>query len=1565
MSRTKTSRATGLATSAVLAVSLLTLTVEQAVPTSLASPPRVAAAPTEEPLAAPLDGCLNDFGDPVVCDFGLEPIQLPVGRTIGEYELGVLARTTDGQPVLHPRDFAAGDDIGGCVPEQEACQLVDQIRVGEIAPDESPDDYYLYENARTVSSSPTTGALTLPSKSGDMAVTKADLTGDGREDVVVAAMCSLASVNDGQEICLSFYNPASNTYSQWQRTGLDLDSGHAPIRLAAGNIAQTTSRVVGATFRVADDGIGLIARFTTAEPHDLRPGQALRFDLNEAWLLNEALCVTDGEGSTNCAGAFGEDFQPVQSVSADRRAFTVRVGSLTNGDPTADCPEGFRCLPDGGLEPVDWPQPGCEDGCSVAVLGTGPGIAVSYAAPGGSGQLAAVNVRPGLDRPFRVADVHALGGLTGARKAHAVAVGDLDGGAPDEIAAVLASRCAADPCAQLRIFRLNDSRQLVQLRASRLPTVSVAEINGQGVTESIDLAVGQMDTRDTGNGEGADLLVGWAKAQAACLGNPCAGQEYVVLDISPRFISTVAAQGVLESTPNPALVVRTMVKVEAADLDGDGLDDPVIARTWPFGSDARMTVNAFGSSAGAANLTNNTRLAVGAGSSGQLDLAVGQVGRLDDPDSVSVPNGVNPDIILGWTCNSVATCGTAAAGPSVAVQAFGVTAQQGSMAISSPSSAPPVVTPAQIGPTAAYGVANERSYVNLGLADLDADSETLGAPVTYLTVGEVRPMLILRSPPVHYDVLDGSGTDGRVDGLISYNDTDDVNQCFALNLNCTFGTTYDTVSTIASSVSGSLTNSWGIGGAVTTNAWWGKQKKDPKTDEVKCDDPVCAGLSVKLAVEYEAQQEDQAKAGRTFTYSSTREVGPASDAAFVLVQTTETIEWPVYPGVSAFGSGLEPGRFVRVDSPAETRFQWISATDPELSASWWQSTVPGNMLSYPRTPGQVPADTRGVSEVSQESQNTLLVTTSGSHGFVCNLADFTVPDGERELQPPAYLTDYPCGTANVPITLSGLTGPGAKYNGNYLAVEVQGSLDLLVRRVTGDVPAGEWQAGDVEDTNCPGCPRGTLRRIPGAFLDEDILVARNRGFRDSIEVTDESEFNASAAWSIDASIETNVSVSGEAFAAGAGVNVELRGHYKRAETASRTVQATSGTTFTVSIGRSTKSGNDFWVKPYLASDPTTKAMVLDWTADCRTNCTGGVWAGYRSKVDLAFALPRLLDPYRDPNNSGYDLTNLLRSPDFQTWRCGVNAEISTTVCRPEPAATTGRPLTLSTFVHNYSLKPFVSNRPAIVRYFVGDPARGGYLVAEGRMPRVTAGAPAVCAGFGFCIPARDETIVTTNWTPPPGLSGQGSADRPLAIYGVIAPPQGTPEVHPFTGAVDLARCAATYPYIDNLHSEYYDPNDTSKDRLSRCPTNNNEGFFLQRFADEPARSSDLSVRADGVRVSPDGKTLNVEVRSSRALSADRVEVRAWACARTAACTPVSLPMPNNASAAQGLRVTKLMTAAAGGVSTVKLPVNLPAGTRKVTVQVVSVDTWERPGGPGVSHAGQLANNVVTKLVTVG
>ena len=129
-------------------------------------------------------------------------------------------------------------------------------------------------------------------------------------------------------------------------------------------------------------------------------------------------------------------------------------------------------------------------------------------------------------------------------------------------------------------------------------------------------------------------------------------------------------------------------------------------------------------SAGVATLTDNfNRLAVGAASSGQLDLAVGQVGRLDDPASVSVPNGVNPDLVLGWTCNSATTCGTAAAGPSVAVQAFGVTVQQGSMAISAPSNAPPVVTPAQIGPTATYGVANERSYVNLGLADLDGGAE--------------------------------------------------------------------------------------------------------------------------------------------------------------------------------------------------------------------------------------------------------------------------------------------------------------------------------------------------------------------------------------------------------------------------------------------------------------------------------------------------------------------------------------------------------------------------------------------------------------------------------------------------------------------------------------------------------------------------------------------------------------------------------------------------------------------------------------------------------------------------
>jgi hypothetical protein len=1560
--RTRASHRTGR----VLALATILLAgVTSGVLADAAAPPQLGVTPPA--AAAPSDACLDDLGNETACDFGLEPVQLPTGRLIGEFELGLMHRDPgSSRPSVSPRDFATGDFLGGCVPEQERCLLDEKIRVGSPDAGESPDEYFLYENASPVAPFPTSGPLRA-APSGDMAIEKADLDGDGRHDLVHAAECASANGPTG-EICLSLYRPALNTFTPWQRTGLTLDSGLAPIRLAAGNTAQSTTTVTGASFEAAPDGVGMYATFTTARPHALRPGQAVRFDANEAWLLNESLCVPGEDGGTTCAGVFGEQLQAVERVSGDRRSFAVRIGSLLNAAPDGACPDGFRCLPDGTLEPLDWPAEGCDDGCEVDVTGTGPGLAVAFAAPGGTAQLAAFTVRPQADVPFRLGDVAGLGGLDGPRKALALAVGDLDGGLPDEIVAVFASRCGQDPCAQLRIYRWNDSRQLVLVRSQRLPSVAVQEFNRQGQTQSIDVAIGNLDDSDGGNAEGGDLLVGWVKSQAACLTDPCAGQEYVVLDVTPRYGVVKVAERVLQEADQASLVDRTMIRVATGDLDGDGLDDPVVARTT-FGDDDRapIVVETFGSAGGTGSWSSGDRRAVGAQGSGQIDLAVGQLGRVTEPERVGMPNAANPDVLLSWTCNSALTCGAPTTGSAVAVKAFGAVVEGGSLALEAPAGAPPALTPAAIGPLGTWSVANERTYAAATLADLDADSETLGPPVTYLTVGQVQPMLVVKSPPVHFDAFDG-GSDGKVDGFISYNDTDDVNGCFALNKadDCGTSSEYSTVTSIDTAVSGSYSNSWGISGSVTANAWWGSQIKDPDTDEVICRDPVCAGLAVKVKTEYQGQQEDSAKAGKSFTYRAARTTGAGADAAFAVVQTTKTLEWPVYPGVSPFGAGLEPGRYLRVDSPAETRFQWIDANDPELSARWWQSTVPTNVLSYARNEQQLAVDTRGVSEVEAQGTRRLRIHTRGNHGWVCELADFKAPDGDRELQPPGYLTDYPCATGQVPVQLSGLTGVGSRFNGSYLVTQVLGPDDLLAERVAGDVPSGTWKAGDMTDTNCAGCPLGSLRRTPGRFLDQDVFVSRNSSFDNSVEVTDEEEFNASAAWSIDTGLDVEVRLAGSFLGkAGTGLNINVGGNYKRAETASRTVQATSGTTFGVKIGSNLKSSSGYFVRPYLAADPVTKAMTLDWTADCRTNCTEGIWGDvYRRNVDLAFSLPRLMTPFRDPNNSPYDLANLLRSPDFATWDCAVDNDLSTTVCEPIAAAEPGEPMTLSTYVHNYSLRPHVSTRPATVRYFVGDPARGGYQVTEASQTRTAAGAPPECSGFAFCIPARGEAFVTQRWTPPQGLAGRGTPDAPIAIHGVIVPPRGTTEIHPWTGPADLAACKATYPLLDSLHSEYYDPTDVFEDRLSRCPTSNNQGFFLQRFAGNPARATDLSVRPAGVTPSKDGSSVNVRVRSSRALTGQRVEVRMWSCSRTASCSPAVLPLPNNASLAQGLAAVRRLTVGAGGSATLRLPLGLRKGTRQLTVQVVPLDMWERPGGPGVGAAGQLGNNVVTVPVTV-
>lgn len=1525
-----------------------------------------AAQPTVvAPAAAPAPGseCLNDVtGEPEPCDFGMEPVRFPSGRTIGEYETAVLTRSLANRaPTVAMNDFTTGVELGSCVPDESACGLDNRIRVGDDGP--------LYENATPVAPS------TAPTITGDTAVAKADFNGDGREDVVTAALCPVAGAGTPSEICLRAYDPDTDTWSSWSPTGLVADSVKAVgrMKLAAGRIAQTTTKVVGASFTTSADGSNLLMRLRTDAPHRLTTSDALRFDAAGVAELAAALCLpADDEGTEPlCAGDLAEGLWPIESISADRLSFVVALGTLQDASASAACPpQGFRCLADGTREPVDW-----SSATGFGVTGTNQGLALAWVAPSSSVQLATFTVRVGAAKPFVLSDVHAVGVSTGARQPLDVVTGDFNGGTPDEIAVGWGSTCTGlGACMRVRIFRWNDSKQLVPVGALNAPA-DAPKMSGNAnlSVSSISLAAGRLTQAAGTNLDGDDLLVA-VQSTSGTVGCPvlqsCMARYTLTLDIGADFVPKAVVSTPLELGSEGLISSRYSFVAAAGDFDGDGLDDPVVASTTTqlagtTESRAAITMFALLSSTGT-RLTFNgdtDMRAVGAAGTGQLAIAVGQVGSLDTPSSQGFPNAINPDIVLAWTCVDTASCGATASGPSVAVLPIAVKIQtvpelfpKGRDKLSpSDDGGLPSVLPAAALPAAYNALTSEATHVALVLPDIDADSQTLGTPVTYVTVGEVRPLMILRSPPVHFDAFPALITN---DGKVSYTETRDTNGCFGGKTpsDCGVSTIYSSSSTLTSSIAGSINNSWGIAGSIGVNAWFGKTEEATDSGNTKCKSGTCGELDVLLETEYNGEQADTTKAGSNFTYSFSKTALAGSDEVLAFTAATETTEYPVYPGTSIFGGELEPGRYVRVESPVQSTLAWRSATDPEITSNGWQRSVPGNILSYPKTSTSLPTDTKAVKEVVKIGSQTVRVTTDGDHGYTCTLSGFTTTDGTRQLAPPGYLSKYPCAAdARLEtVSLSGFAGAAAGLNGKSFKVTYINSSDELELLSSSTISEVDWKAGAKGCTT--DCRNGTLKRLPGA-LDKTAQTVGSSETNFSVEFSDTSEFEAAAAWSLNTSLSASLKLSaGLDLLGGGGVSIKLKGNYQRSEAATRSVAMLAGTKFEATIPPVSETGTRYVVQPFLTADPRTNAMTFDWTASCDIHCNTGVWNSYLYQPDLAFALPELLNPYKTPNNTGDNYINMLRSPDFETWKCQDDTTLKQKVCTAPPLAVAGKTSTIATTVHNYSLKAYASStKPITIRYYVGDPARGGYPVMDSPVPSTPG------CGFAYCINPQSEVKVLSDWVPALGLSGRGTGAAPLPIYAVIR--TTLPEVHPWKAPISLADCDATYPNLAGAIPEYRVPGSSEK-RPSLCPTTNNQAYFPIRFGGKPAQPTDLSVFSSGVVVSPDGRSASIKIKSSSAISGKRAIVRIWACPTTSTCLPQTLPIPKNASAATGWGKTVSLTIAKGGTQTITMPL-VSSGTKKISVQVIPLDVWERPGGPALNQPGQLGNNQVTKTVTIG
>ncbi|HZT97278.1 MAG TPA: hypothetical protein VFB34_10640, partial [Chloroflexota bacterium] len=219
---------------------------------------------------------------------------------------------------------------------------------------------------------------------------------------------------------------------------------------------------------------------------------------------------------------------------------------------------------------------------------------------------------------------------------------------------------------------------------------------------------------------------------------------------------------------------------------------------------------------------------------------------------------------------------------------------------------------------------------------------------------------------------------------------------------------------------------------------------------------------------------------------------------------------------------------------------------------------------------------------------------------------------------------------------------------------------------------------------------------------------------------------------------------------GVPVKAKVEGSYQYDQSNFQSQSSSFGTTMQINwnTGNLNKSipGTNYTVMPYLYWN-RSGALVLDWEVQLPTSNSGvpTFWEQmYGHQSNPALNLPDLLDAAK-----GYAAP--VGGLQFH------DPEMVLTPAAPVPGTT----LSVTTPIHNYSLMNEVG-WPG-VRYYLGDPAQGGYYIGTG-----TSG----CYGTGDCLPSQYTALSGVHWQVPGGLGG-----RDIRIYASVDPGHAIPEVH--------------------------------------------------------------------------------------------------------------------------------------------------------------------------------------------
>ena len=202
---------------------------------------------------------------------------------------------------------------------------------------------------------------------------------------------------------------------------------------------------------------------------------------------------------------------------------------------------------------------------------------------------------------------------------------------------------------------------------------------------------------------------------------------------------------------------------------------------------------------------------------------------------------------------------------------------------------------------------NQRHYA-IALGDFDGDRVRLGDPVHYHRSGVMQPEVVLYTPPIHYDIINGT--------------IYDLSGCYP-NQGCGFTSSYIQSTTTDTTITTEYHEDWG--GDATVTASYGFLKE-------------------KVKATYGDKFSGKQTSGSSITITTGR-VAAGDDWIYSNVFDLDIYEYPVYNGQDPTPIG-----YFMVTIPGNPRPIWIELKDDDLLGNQFRPDhETGNVLSYRST----------------------------------------------------------------------------------------------------------------------------------------------------------------------------------------------------------------------------------------------------------------------------------------------------------------------------------------------------------------------------------------------------------------------------------------------------------------------------------------------------------------------------------------------------------------------------------------------------------------------------------------